>query len=308
MSAIATDRLGRISSLLMLALTVCAGQLFAAVCDQPVVHFQAGQLTLSSDGCSLQQVLAAVGRKTGIETKLPASTSTVPVFAHLGPGNPREVVSALLDGIPFNWSLAITEDGSRSLVEVVLTDQASPEAANASTAGLMRAGIRTENGKLLAGQALPGGKGGTTGNAGKANNANTEASLQDQPPDQPRPRPQIDDSTLSKLPALPPGVPTGMWQLYPDVVANIVANGATTENGSSGSSVLPNGQLASNLTPSSTDPSAGARGCKNCPVPPGVDPRIVNLYPWNLMQLIQSPIKQPTLQLPPPPQFPSSSH
>jgi hypothetical protein len=299
MSAIASHRFGRLVALLMLALTACAGQLLAAVCDHPVVHFQAGQLTLSSNGCSLQQVLTAVGRNTGIETKLPASTSTVPVFANLGPGDPRQVVSALLDGIPFNWSLALAEGGSRSLVGVVLTEQIrSPEAATPSVAA-----VTTEHGNLLAGQTLPGNKRGTTLNAGKGKEAATEASLEDQP-DQRKRRAEIDDSTLSKLPPLPPGVPTGMWQLYPDVVANIVANDGAAQ---SSSPALPNGQLASSLTPSASGPGSVGRGCRNCPVPPGVDPRIVNLYPWNLMQLIQSPITQPPLQLPPPAQFPRSN-
>jgi hypothetical protein len=288
MPPIATDRLGRSVALLLLALTACTGQVLAAVCDQPVVHFQAGQLTLSSNGCSLQQVLTAVGRKTGIETKLPPSTGTIPVFANLGPGDPRQVVSALLDGIPFNWSLAIADGGSRSLVGVVLTEQV-PEAVQAA---LARAAVATESGKLQANRAL---SGGTAANR-KGNDAIIAASLEEQP-DQPRKRADIDKSVLDKLPPLPPGVPSSMWQLYPDVVGNILANGGTAPT----TAASPNGQLTSSLTP----PGASVtRGCQNCPVPPGVDPRIVNLYPSNLLQLIQTPITQPTLQLPPPAPFP----
>lgn len=284
MPTIVTDRLGRILALLMLALTGCAGQLLAAVCDQPLVNFQAGQLTLSSNGCSLQQVLTAVGRKTGIETKLPVSTSTYPVFGNLGPGNPRQVVSALLDGTPFNWSLVTAEDASRSLVEVVLTERiAVLETAKPAVRAATPAANATPSARPQA-TSMP--------------------ALQDDPPKR---RDEIDADTLSKLPPLPPGVPSSMWQLFPGIVNDIINNGGTVPggNGQTTPASLP---TASNPTTSSLDPSAGQKGCSKCPVPPGVDPNIRNLYPWNLMQLIQSPVTQPVLVQPPPPSWAPRIH
>jgi len=292
MLTIASGRLRRILALLLIALTGCAGQLFAASCDQALVSFQAGQLTIFSNGCSLQQVLAAVGRQTAIETQVPASASAMPVFANLGPGDPRRVVSALLDGIPFNWSLAIKADESGSLVRVVLIERSAPwEPASASGAAAQAAPApkanAAESGKLMAGQAPPDKKRETA----KDKEATTEASTSgDQQSDQLKRG--IDDSTLSKLPPLPPGVPPGMWQLYPE----IVGNGGAVQ---SGPPTLPNGQPA--LVPSSaaSNSTVAPKGCTACPVPPGVNPAIVTLYPPNLMQLIQAPTTLPNIQLPP---------
>lgn len=283
MPTIATDRLGRILAL-MLVLTGCAGQLFAASCDQPLVSFQAGQLTISSQGCSLQQVLTAVGRQTGIETQVPASASAVPVFANLGPGDPRQVVSALLDGTSFNWSLATEENVSRRLVAVLLTERSAPLEPAKLSAAAQAAATPAANGKPQAGQAAP------------ANSRENEAGLQDQPSDQPKRRAEIDDSTLSKLPPLPPGVPSSMWQLFPDVVAN----GGTVPGGN-GQPAGASSAMASNPTASPSDPAFAPKGCQNCPIPPGVDPAIRNLYPWNLMQLIQTPPTPPRITIPPPP-------
>jgi len=291
------DRLGRFVSLLLLALALCAGQLVAGVCDQPVVNFQAGQLTLSSNGCSLQQVLAAVSNKTGIETKMPAAASTVPVFAHLGPADPRQVISALLDGIPFNWSLAIASDGSRSLVAVTVSERSvSSDPIRAS----LTQGPTTLNGKLPAGRVASG--------SAKASGSNDAASASDAPlQDQPKKHTELDDATLNKLPPLPAGVPSSMWQLYPDVVSDMLANGPSQN--STGTSGGANPLTSSSLNPSNNSnvPTQG-RGCWSCPVPQGIDPRVVLPYPPNLMQQVQMPITPPNLPQYPPAHFPPAPH
>ncbi len=295
MLAVVSDRLGRMVALLLLmALSGGAGQLFAATCDQPQVSFQAGQLTISSNGCSLQQVLTAVGRQTAIETEIPASASTIPVFAKLGPESPRKAVSALLDGIPFNWSLATKEDDSRSLVRVVLTERsASPELAEPSVAAAASslAANAGANGRFMGGQTPPSNGRETTMEA---------STFADEQSNQPRRRAELDDSTLAKLPPLPPGVPTAMWQLYP----SLVQSGGVVQ---SGPPVLPNGQLAAaaSLTSASSaaspfDPALAPKGVINLPpLPSNIDPAIGRIYAWNLMQLIQNPITLPNLQLPP---------
>jgi hypothetical protein len=303
MRSITSHRSVGIFPLLLLVLAGCAGQLFAAAsCHDPVVGFQAGQLTIASQGCSLQQVLTAVGRQTGIETQVPASASAVPVFANLGPGDPRQVVSALLDGAPFNWSLAIKGDEFSRLVGVVLAERIAPlkpekpPVAAVQVAATLAANA-TYNRKPLVGQAPP------DNNREMAReitgNATSEAALQHQPSDQPRRRAEIDDATLSKLPPLPTGVPTGIWALFPDVVANIVANGGPAQ--SSFPSSAPASNPAEPPPNSARNPALGSKGCSSCPIPPGVDPRVVNLYPSNLMQLIGMPPTPPNIQQGQPP-------
>jgi hypothetical protein len=180
------------------------------------------------------------------------------------------------------------------LLGVVLTEQVRPPQATTSLAqGALTGAVSTESGKQLAGGALSGTKAKTINKDGMGRDVTTEASLAEQPEGQRKERAEIDDATLSKLPPLPAGVPTAMWQLYPDLVANIVANGGANQGGSA---IFPNRQLpsaASSLTPNGSGEVSVAKGCQACPVPPGVDPAIRNLYPANLMQLLGGPVKQP---------------
>ncbi len=264
----ASHRPRRLLPLLLLALTGCAGQLLAATCDHPLVSFSGGQLTISSDGCSLQQVLTAVSRETGAKTEIPSSAGALPIFANLGPGDPRRVVSALLQEEPFNWTLATDPGGSGSLLRVVLSDRVPYiEAPSVAAASAQK-------------------------NSPAGGTATAALGPPIQPSEQPR-RAQIDDSTLSKLPPLPAGVPSAMWQLYP----GLVDNGGAVQ---SGAPTLPNGQTASAFPNPVGNPDMDSlKGCKQCPVPPGIDPNIRNLYPWNLMQLVQQPITLPNIHLPP---------
>ena len=181
MSTTARDPWGRILVLVVMVLTASARTMFAANCDQPRVSFQDGQLSISSAGCSLRQVLTTVARQTGIETEIPPSTSAIPVFFDLGPGNPRQVVRALLEGVPFNWSLAIRENASPNLERIVLTEQiAHWEVAQPATASLT-ATRATDTGKLLAGHAAASGRAGQGDPGATTTNASLERPQSDQP-------------------------------------------------------------------------------------------------------------------------------
>ncbi|MGZ4839342.1 MAG: hypothetical protein ACXVZR_12410 [Terriglobales bacterium] len=297
MLAIAARRWGSIVPLLFVFLTLCASQLPAATCDQPAVAFKAGQLSVSSNGCSLQQTLSAIAKQTGIEVTMPPSAGAVPVFAVLGPGNPARVLSELLEGSPFNCTLTAKADGQGELTRVVLTERVAfvPDKAPAPTVAPA---------------------GGSSAAANKQASRGAERSLQaraDDFSDQTKPRKEIDDDTLRKLPQLPPGIPSSMWNLFPSVVANggvVPTEGRTPPSFQSDSSGSPsNSARPSNPYPQLTgpdniyDPIIGPRGALNLPpLPPGVDPAIGRLYPWNLMQLIQNrQIQTPTVQLPPAP-------
>lgn len=289
MLTFAMDRWGRILALFLIFLPGCAEPMLAAGCDQPRVSFQAGQLTISSAGCSLGQVLTLVGRQTGIQTEVPPAASAIPVFSTLGPGNARQVLTALLDGMPFNWSLALKEDGSPNVERVMLSELIAPREAP-KPAALTPLTAANGDGKVVPGQSAPSNRGGEAKRDGITTDA-AGSSQSDQPPR----RADIDDSTLSKLPALPTGVPSAMWSLYP----GIVDNGGAVQ---SGPPLLPNGQMAStNVSASASGPNPNTvpMGCYSCPVPPGVNPAIVTIYPQNLMQLIQMPVTLPNISVPP---------
>jgi hypothetical protein len=288
-----------IPALWMVVLFLGAGQMLAATCSQPEVSFHAGRLSVTSKGCSLQQVMKAVSQETGIESVVPPSASSVPVFAVVGPGNPAHVISELLEGSAYNTTLTAKADGSGALVRVVLTDRVAfvpdklpPAPQHAATPGLGH-GTQVAHSSASGPQA---------DKKKRTVDPDTVASATDS--GEYRPRREIDDETLKKMPKLPQGIPNGMWQLYPQ----LVDNGGVVP---SGPPLLPNGRPApasSLINPAQLqsaalypyDPAFAPKGVVGLPeLPPNIDPNIGKLYPWNLMQLIQSPIQLPNLHLPP---------
>jgi hypothetical protein len=290
MSTIAGRCLGTVVALLLIAVGGRAAEVSTATCDQTIATLSAGQLTVSSQGCSLRQVLNAISHETGIETNMPGSAGTIPVFATLGPGQPARIVSSLLEGLPFNSSLVAKADGSGKLLRVALTARLAPPVMTA-----------VESNK--------------TG-AAKKNDATSLASVPDvYQYEQPSRRAELDDSTLKKLPALPPGVPSSMWALYPGIAQSVADNGGSLPSFPASSTFA---QSAPPVTASGqafavpSDPGAVPKGAIGLPqLPPGIDPNIGKLYPWNLMQLIQGgfqpsyppvpPMAGPISLTPPPP-------
>jgi hypothetical protein len=277
MDTAGSHRAARVALLLVVITGMCSSRLFAKTCDQPSVNFKTGQLSVSSNGCSLQQVLDAVKRLTDVKIVAPPSASTAPVFVVIGPGDPAQVISELLEGSSFNYSLATRSDPSGSLVRVVVSDRAAFVPAKLSAA-----------------------KPGTTG-APDAKKSRTTASANSLPDDQNgqgRRRAPIDEATLKKLPPLPPGVPSSMFQLYP----SIVDNGGVAP---SGPLTLSNGRPVNTLEASNLngvqagvgqpDPATTIRkGVINLPqLPPNIDPAVGKLYPWNLMEMIGTPVQTP---------------
>jgi hypothetical protein len=300
----ATVRWGMI---LLIFVAAGFGQVFAASCDQPAVSFQAGKLTITSKGCSLQQVMTAVSRETGIEAVVPASAGAVPVFAVIGPADPVRVVSELLEGSPFNCTLVSKADGSGGLLRVVLTERKAPISDKPILAATQPGAASTapNTGKQAVASASSGNS--QAPNSGKKNKDENIAAAQpgdDLQSEQAKGRPELDESTLKRLPPLPPGVPTAMWALYPDIVQN---NGIVP----SGAPILPNGQPAPSAANAATfdplrsplypyDPALAPKGVIGLPqLPPDIDPAIGRIYPWNLLQLIQNPITLPNIHLPP---------
>jgi hypothetical protein len=271
-----SHRAARVALLLVMITAMCSPGLFAKPCDQPLVNFKTGQLSVSSNGCSLQQVLDAVKRLTDIKIVVPVSASTTPVFAVIGPGNPAQVISELLEGSSFNYSLATRSDPSGSLVQVVLSDQvafvpAKLSAAKPATAGPLNSKRSKEKSKA------------------------SESLLADDQQGAIRSRKPIDEATLKRLPALPPGIPNAMWQLYPSIVdsGGVAPTGPPT---------LPSGRPVSTLEASNLNgvqagfpqDATTRKGVLNPPqLPPGIDPAMNKLYPWNLMQMIGTPVQTP---------------
>ncbi len=267
-------------AVLLIAASLRASEVLAPQCDQRVATLRAGQLIVSSQGCSLRQVLNAISHATGIETTMPGSASALPVFATLGPGQPARVLSDLLDGLPFNSRLIAKADGSGGLVGVALTERRAAVVLSADDL------------KKLAEQKK------------KDDAARLALASDDSRYDRTAQRPEVDAEMIKRLPALPPGVPSSMWALYPGIAQAVADTGSLPSFPETASSALPANGAGSGLSGPAfqvpNDPGAVPKGAIGLPqLPPGIDPNLGKLYPWNLMQLIQGGFKPSYPPVPP---------
>lgn len=85
------------------------------------VLFENGLLSIRSTKASLSEVLSEIHRQTGAEIAIPAGAETEEVFTNLGPGAPKEVLAALLNGSHFNFIVIGSERDPGGVRQVVLT-------------------------------------------------------------------------------------------------------------------------------------------------------------------------------------------
>lgn len=95
----------------------------------PKVWYSGGQLTIQSQNATLAQVLRAVQTKTGAAMDIPSSANSDRVVAQLGPGQPSDVLSALLNGSRFNYIILGAPNQPGSVQRVLLTMRQSTSAA-----------------------------------------------------------------------------------------------------------------------------------------------------------------------------------
>ena len=69
----------------------------------PQVTYSNGQLTIVAQNATLSQVLRSVQSLTGASVEMPSGASNERVVGQLGPGQPRDVLNALLNGTKFNY-------------------------------------------------------------------------------------------------------------------------------------------------------------------------------------------------------------
>jgi len=87
-----------------------------------VVGFENGLLRIHADKATMAQVLFEVQRWTHAEIAIPSGAEQERVAADLGPGSPREVLTALLNGSRYNFIFVGTET---NLERVILTQRDS---------------------------------------------------------------------------------------------------------------------------------------------------------------------------------------
>jgi AMIN domain len=82
------------------------------------VSYASGMLRIHAENATLSQVLFEVQRQTQAEIAIPAGAEREQVIADLGPGTAREVLSALLNGSPYNFIFVGNE---HDIQQVILT-------------------------------------------------------------------------------------------------------------------------------------------------------------------------------------------
>jgi hypothetical protein len=111
----------------------------------PVVSYAAGQLSILANNSTLAAVLDLVRRQTGASIEMAGVAPSDRVYVKLGPGAPKDVLAALLDGSRFNYAILGDVTDPNAVRRIVLlpkagatplgaANPASPQAARAVVA------------------------------------------------------------------------------------------------------------------------------------------------------------------------------
>ena len=86
----------------------------------PIVTYLNGKLTIIAKNANLGEILRVVGDKTGASIEVPEEANER-VVSQLGPGAPRDVIAALLNGSHYNYVVLGNEADPNAVARVVLT-------------------------------------------------------------------------------------------------------------------------------------------------------------------------------------------
>jgi hypothetical protein len=101
----------------------------------PNIRFANGLLSIEANNSVLTDILFEVGAKTGAEIQMPpwSDAGRERVVAKLGPGNPRDVIAALLHGSSFNYVIVESPQGLQQLILTPKTDWPGPQGGDQPT-------------------------------------------------------------------------------------------------------------------------------------------------------------------------------
>jgi hypothetical protein len=93
--------------------------------EPPKVTCNGGRLTISAQNSTLGSVLDAVHACTGAEIVVPAGAAAERLFAELGPGPVRTVLTDLLSSTDFNYAIQASPSDQQTVQTVLLSRRAS---------------------------------------------------------------------------------------------------------------------------------------------------------------------------------------
>ena len=161
----------------------------------PTVTMRDGLLTIDAPNSTLSEVLNGVRQATGAE--LEGVTPSDRVAVRLGPGSPREVVAALLQGTPYDYLILGSDQNPEAVTHILLT-QGSP--SSGPTPSPQPEAV-TEPPASEAPEFFPDQGGVATGTA-------TEGEQPQPSPMPPQPQPVNPNQTWPTPPQIPPTLPT----------------------------------------------------------------------------------------------------
>jgi hypothetical protein len=95
----------------------------------PQVTFHNGLLAISADNSNLADVLRGVRNALGIGLDTPPGAGSERVVVHLGPGQPRDVLTQLFSGSRYDYILVGTAQDPQGVSQVILTPRQSTTVA-----------------------------------------------------------------------------------------------------------------------------------------------------------------------------------
>jgi hypothetical protein len=100
----------------------------------PTVTMQDGMLTIDAPNSTLSEVLGGIHKATGAVVEGPTPGERVVV--RLGPGDPRQVIAALLQGTPYDYVILGSQEKQDAVTRILLTQaSAASSAPNAPGGG-----------------------------------------------------------------------------------------------------------------------------------------------------------------------------
>lgn len=121
----------------------------------PQVSYQNGQLSIQSENATLGSILSAVKSRTGAQLDGPGANSSDRVATVLGPGDPRDVLSKLLNSTKYDYILLGTAQNPNSVQKIILTARSTGSAPATTTAAAQPANNAQPAEQPDADQALP---------------------------------------------------------------------------------------------------------------------------------------------------------
>ena len=101
----------------------------------PQVTYQNGRLSIVAQNSSLRDILAAVRVQTGASLEMPSGAAGERAVVRLGPGAPRDVLAALLQGSSFDYILLGSLDNPNAVQRIILSTRGGAAPAGAPGMG-----------------------------------------------------------------------------------------------------------------------------------------------------------------------------